>query len=580
MAEANGAASQGVVDVAVENWVQQASQSTRNSQIDEGGEKQGSIPTTIAETVKNSRLEGGDQLHTPRSGERAKRTFREYLRTSPSRTGEKRAKWNAIETSYMTVEEFRDYFQNVRDKKTLALYVFSVAYIPLRHIRSTAGVRCSSCERIHEFGGVSFCPRFSHGQPIFELHCHHAGDGSACGAVTSVEDMADAALDLLSNLTAEELNLVGLTTESVSDSEEGTSFRISQPLVWLGEGSTREAAPQVGAQDAEPQGVGGASTPVQPPNNEPQAIPRGADEELPPEGAAEDVLRSLFRQVQRMESELRQMREERTARPSRGERRRSAREKRSAVNGTDVTDWRSRAQALERERNALRAEVAQSRMRGLSGARENVEEQRRGDQIAAQAAVEAAARAPTRPTVAPEGTTGTGSPFLSDNRNKLPPELQRRLELAAQTLTSSRNKAPRDGIQNTVSRKYKALYFTDFEKQPARAMREGAQQLLEPEDKGVVAFVDFIGASVVEILVDEKYEKVAATALTLLEWTHRKGRSPLVGFATKYRSETERTGCCSMQRGCGIGVRTSWDDLFRLQLEGSIRICCSKLKRR
>lgn len=123
-------------------------------------------------------------------------------------------------------------------------------------------------------------------------------------------------------------------------------------------------------------------------------------------------------------------------------------------------------------------------------------------------------------------------------RGNLPPELQRRLQVAAATLGTSKGNARGLGVADNGARRLKALYFTDFEKKPAREMREAAQMLLEPEDKGVVPFIDFIGSSVIEILVDARYERAAVTALKMLEWRFLRGCSPLVGFAAKYRSES------------------------------------------
>lgn len=66
----------------------------------------------------------------------------------------------------------------------------------------------------------------------------------------------EAALDLLTNLSAEDQAVIGLTTETVSDSEEGTGLRITNPLGWLGDAEAREEPTsepqQITAEQAQP----------------------------------------------------------------------------------------------------------------------------------------------------------------------------------------------------------------------------------------------------------------------------------------------------------------------------------------
>lgn len=48
--------------------------------------------------------------------------------------------------------------------------------------------------------------------------------------------MAEAALRLLQQISPADQAALGLTVEEVSDTEDGTALRISQPLAWVGEG--------------------------------------------------------------------------------------------------------------------------------------------------------------------------------------------------------------------------------------------------------------------------------------------------------------------------------------------------------
>lgn len=126
--------------------------------------------------------------------ERTKPTFRDFLKRTPDAQGDKRMHFIGSPTAFIAVEDFRGLFQDVRDRKTLALYVLPASFISLRYVRTTECFRCASCGKQHEFGDISFCPRFSHGHPISELHGLEKESGEVCGHVTTVEEIAVAAL--------------------------------------------------------------------------------------------------------------------------------------------------------------------------------------------------------------------------------------------------------------------------------------------------------------------------------------------------------------------------------------------------
>lgn len=60
------------------------------------------------------------------------------------------------------------------------------------------------------------------------------------------EEMAEAALELLRNLTPEDSSFIGLCAEEVSDSEEGTALRVTEPLSWLGQGALHATTAEEG----------------------------------------------------------------------------------------------------------------------------------------------------------------------------------------------------------------------------------------------------------------------------------------------------------------------------------------------
>lgn len=103
--------------------------------------------------------------------------------------------------SYLTIAGLKERFGKATSKSDIALYLFSVGFEMLRQWKHDDVVHCSRCKTAYQVGSKHFKPTYSCGHPIFSLNCNRAD----CQQVTAPDEMASAALKLLSNLSVEEL---------------------------------------------------------------------------------------------------------------------------------------------------------------------------------------------------------------------------------------------------------------------------------------------------------------------------------------------------------------------------------------
>lgn len=235
MSGRSGESHHGLTGEQLEEWIREQQNSNRDHDKHQGGEKNGENPNSIREVTGNTAQQG---VRTPEPQRQhpsvSKRTW--SSRESPENAGSKRFRPINQDTAayvggYITVKGLRQAFLGAREMRDISLYAFSLGFIPLLGMRKTWEATCMNCGMKHDVSLVNFKPRYSFGQPIFELNCSNA----ECKAVTATDDMSSAIKELLSRLSQEELEMTGLVTEAVSDSEEGTAYVINKPMPWLGE---------------------------------------------------------------------------------------------------------------------------------------------------------------------------------------------------------------------------------------------------------------------------------------------------------------------------------------------------------
>lgn len=126
-------------------------------------------------------------------------------------------------------------------------------------------------------------------------------------------------------------------------------------------------------------------------------------------------------------------------------------------------------------------------------------------------------------------------------RDELPQELQDRLKKADEAMACfNRVRRPRrePPAYDTMRRVWKPVYFCEIQRGGmARILRFSLQELVTPLDRAGIAYVDFIGADVAEILLDARYERAVMAAMEQRGHKYVKNGSPLMSFATKYRSD-------------------------------------------
>lgn len=140
---------------------------------------------------------------------------------------------------------------------------------------------------------------------------------------------------------------------------------------------------------------------------------------------------------------------------------------------------------------------------------------------------------------AARGTVGANPPARwnqlavqggSRRRAMLPDELKACLERGEQRMARFHRTAP---AQRT--RKVIVVYFKRQVVGNPRLMRFKIERLVAPIDRGAVVFVDFIGQSVVEVLLDTEYKVDVLEALRLLKYRHIRKATLLTGSAIKYK---------------------------------------------
>lgn len=174
-------------------------------------------------------------------------------------------------------------------------------------------------------------PEYVQGQAGFHLHC----PASSYEYTSSTEKMAEAAVALLRNLSEEELSFLGITTEAVSDSEEGlATFKIDNPMVLVGTCDREEI--QGAAALMEKEELASTQAPDQPTSE-----------------ATDLVLTGLKKLLERMVLQL-QRADERSA-SSAHQLSTQAAELTRLCN--EVADWKDRAKSFQEERDELRMEL-------------------------------------------------------------------------------------------------------------------------------------------------------------------------------------------------------------------------------
>lgn len=551
MSKEEGDGLPGVTDAAVEQWTQVHSQSSREGSFHGSGAKQHENPTARA----NFGQDGSNRLvrepTTPNGN--GKRTLRQYLHTSPTAEGLKKAKrvigrGDGEDESFVTVQGLKQAFRNVRDREGTAMYCLSAAFIPLTQLETKGEAACYKCSKRHVIGGGGFRPYYIYGQPFFQLHCTDPN----CGHVNDADVMADALMDLLHRLPAHELAYLGFETEPVSDTESEPTLRIKNPLAWMGEESAVDsqdgAVRRVGLDTRETSAVAGPTEPVN----------RRLDGRALPRDDMEEVLQDLKKQQALMAKQIAQMNE-----------RDIEREKEAQKDGAELrkqlaltAELRDQVEHLKKERAKLREELIKSRGErlGREEAQRHALEFQRANDVAAARERCPQLHVTQAPPERAQGNNET-SPVLSDAedvgmpditptysqmaqrgvtvRKELPEELRRRLERAKKALGPFSRRAEWDREED--KRPSCLLYLQGLQrsrKKPPRIIRNELQRLAAPEDRNAVHFVDFIGKNVCEVLLVRDYRAELIASAEYLGYRVIEG-SPLAGFATRYQSSSE-----------------------------------------
>lgn len=187
---------------------------------------------------------------------------------------------------------------------------------------------------------------------MFDLHC----TSPACGKVTQYSDMANAALELLMNLSDDDKDFLGLSIEEVSDTDEGTGLKISKPLCWLGEG-VDETMSSVEGQ---------LTTPA----NE---LTTETMEELD-EVSTREIILGFKAQLARMENELMALRKQTSRRDELPARRKSKGPKTN--DDKQIAEWKSRAKTYQDQRDELRRKLFAERGQENAAAEKSAEARR------------------------------------------------------------------------------------------------------------------------------------------------------------------------------------------------------------
>lgn len=196
MSEVGGDIREPVGTPVLENWLRQSSQQARDDGISGVTERERPNRSNIAENGQ----EGQNTQERSRTG--PKRTLKDYLIRSPRNATEKRMRCTngselGLEKDFLSIDGLKRGFKGAKSKIALAQYVFSAAYVPLRYMT------------VHAVGDVAFKPYYCLGLPVYDLHCTAVD----CNKVTRAEEMADAAIRLLSRLSASDLRYLGIVTE-------------------------------------------------------------------------------------------------------------------------------------------------------------------------------------------------------------------------------------------------------------------------------------------------------------------------------------------------------------------------------
>lgn len=576
MSEDEGGGLPGVRDEETEEWLQRCSQSTQEVETNRGGKNQRRNPTQNNQTRDVVMVAEADAARTPNDS--GKRTLRDFWGQSPTDGGLKRAKrimgrGKAKNKAYISVQGLRTAFQDVTDRHSIAMYCLSAAYIPLTQLKQKGDAKCIKCNKCHVIGGEGFKPYYVYGQAFFDLHC----TDQTCQHVTDAENMAGAMNDLLRRLPANELAYLGMEVEEVSDTDEGTNLKITNPLAWANIDEE-----EVSEEDAtQTEGGNGRSLAVDEPlETQPERQPtqRRLEEDLGAQGPRDEVLIGLQKQLQRLEQKMRALVERKTAR----EATLAGAQETARIQKAKALEYEDQASAYRLERDELRKELVSTRGQELG----RLEAQRMRQRTVRAADVANAQNDFPALHASSGGQAGAGtgaepsSPVLSDNgsermeldesvptysemaqrgirsSSELPKALQSRLERARKSMAPFLRGRPLR--QGTDERASTVLYFKGFErsnKKMPRFLRYELQRLAAPGDKDAIHFVDFIGANVCEVLVVTAYKDDLLAAAEYIGLQAMEG-SPLAGFASRYQSSSEPNRM--LVNGMRCYQRTEW----------------------
>lgn len=549
-----------------EKWLEEHASQTRDGQEYGSGRKQDQNPPTSGVTARNKH---DGQVN----GGKSKRTWRETLQDSPVDGGPKKSKTCLNDSrhtkgGFVTVESLRATFQGARNTEMIGFHCLSVAFEPLRHLNHGATVQCNTCKHAHDFGSAAFKPFFEQGLAIFDLHCQH------CNTVTANEQMAEAAVKLLANLSEEDQRFLGLSIEEVSETDE-LEMSINEPMQWLGRSAVE--GPER-TQHQNPYEVIASRSP----SEEERVLQQlQATADMPSNEELVTLLKSLITQLNRVEGRVTAT-DKKVAELDSRQARRATSNRAAASSRTGREEAESQVRMLREERDLLRRQLtfarSDQRERTAAPALQNAEAaandrekvskwttlpvdedgaQRLADEVLNKRASEAGvvgspmgsdngqAERNTRATQAPtRHWVMAVKGGMHKQRNTLHPDLVARLDAAESKMAAFRRSAEEQPQPGRIDKKrsVEALYFKNCKRGNAREFRFLIQDLVCPEDKEAILFVDFLGANVVEVLVDIQYKDETIAALRQYRFRYMPKATPLADLLREARPVSKLSG--------------------------------------
>lgn len=133
--------------------------------------------------------------------------------------------------------------------------------------------------------------------------------------------------------------------------------------------------------------------------------------------------------------------------------------------------------------------------------------------------------------------------FGARRRVTFHPELVARLKAADVQMAAFKRAEQREAAARHPAyrrRDTEALYFENVKRGNARELHFLLQDLVAPDDREAVMFVDFVGGNVAEVLIDAAYKQDTIIAMKQYNFRYLPRASPLADFLTRAAPEQQQ----------------------------------------